>query len=94
MFVLSDLRELRELVQEAGFADVRIEPVDVRFSYSGVDEYVERASDTGGMFAKAWSAASEGEQEEMRDELRDAFAPFAVDGGYELPGVSLCVAAD
>jgi hypothetical protein len=29
----------------------------------------------------------------MKDELRDAFAPFAVDDGYELPGVSLCVVA-
>jgi hypothetical protein len=30
----------------------------------------------------------------MTDELREAFAPFAVDGGYELPGISLCVVAN
>jgi hypothetical protein len=29
----------------------------------------------------------------MKDEIRDAFAPYAVDGGYELPGVALCVVA-
>jgi hypothetical protein len=29
----------------------------------------------------------------MKDELREAFAPFAVGGGYELPGVSLCIVA-
>ena len=29
----------------------------------------------------------------MKDELREAFAPFALDGGYEVPGVSLCAAA-
>ena len=93
MFVLADVEELRELVEGTGFSSVRIEAVDVRFPYRSIDEYVERASDTGGMFAKAWSAATEGEQEDMKDELRDAFAPFAVDGGYELPGVALCAVA-
>ena len=29
----------------------------------------------------------------MKDEFRSAFAPFAFDGGYRLPGVSLCVVA-
>jgi hypothetical protein len=29
----------------------------------------------------------------MKGEFRDAFASFAVDGGYQLPGVSLCVVA-
>jgi hypothetical protein len=45
------------------------------------------------MFTRAWSAASEGEQEELKDELHDAFAPYAVNGGYELPGVALCAVA-
>ncbi len=29
----------------------------------------------------------------MTEELRDAFEPFAVDGGYELPGLAICVLA-
>jgi hypothetical protein len=45
----------------------------------------------GGMFSRAWAGAREEEQERMKDELREAFAPFAFDGGYELPGVSLCI---
>jgi SAM-dependent methyltransferase len=93
MFVLSDPDELRQLVEDAGFSSVRTEAVEVRNPYVSVHEYVERASEMGGMFSKAWSTASEVEQEEMKDELRDAFAPFAVDGGYELPGVSICVVA-
>jgi hypothetical protein len=32
-------------------------------------------------------------EERMKDEFREAFAPFAVDGSYELSGVSLCVVA-
>ena len=29
----------------------------------------------------------------MTEELRDAFEPFEVDGGYELPGLAICVLA-
>jgi hypothetical protein len=47
----------------------------------------------GGRFSRAWAQAREEEQERMKDELREAFAPFAVDGGYELPGISLCAVA-
>jgi len=67
--------------------------VPVHDDYPSVDEYVRRSSEMGGMFSRAWAEASEDEQERMKDEFREAFAPFAVDGGYELPGVSLCVVA-
>ncbi len=93
MFVLGDQELLRPLVENAGFANVRIEDVPVHNHYSSVDEYVRRSSGMGGMFARAWAEAPEDEQERLKDEFREAFAPFAVDGGYELPGVSLCAVA-
>jgi SAM-dependent methyltransferase len=93
MFVLGDEELLRRLVEHAGFPNVRIEEVAVRSEYPSVDEYVRRSSKMGGMFSRAWAGAREEEQEQMKDELRAAFAPFAVDSGYELPGVSLCVVA-
>jgi SAM-dependent methyltransferase len=93
MFVLGDEELLRPLVEKAGFANVRIEDVAVRSNYLSVEEYVRRSSEMGGMFSRAWAEAHEEEQERMKDELREAFAPLAVDGGYELPGVSLCVVA-
>jgi ubiquinone/menaquinone biosynthesis C-methylase UbiE len=93
MFVMADQEQTRSLLESVGFTRVRMEDVPVTFTYRDVDEYVFRSRDTGGMFSKAWEAASEGERGAMKDEFRDAFAPFAVDGGYELPGVSLCVLA-
>ena len=45
------------------------------------------------MFATVFTEASTDEQEAMKAELAEAFAPFAVDGGYELPGVALCASA-
>ncbi|HEX4526457.1 MAG TPA: class I SAM-dependent methyltransferase [Gaiellaceae bacterium] len=93
MFVLGDEELLRRLVENAGFANLRIEEVAVQSDYPSVDEYVRRSSELGGMFSRAWAEAREDEQEQMKEEFREAFAPFAVDGGYELPGVSLCVVA-
>ena len=93
MFVLGDEELLRRLVENAGFANVRMEDVAVHSNYPSVDEYVRRSSEMGGMFSRAWAEAPEEEQERMKDEFREAFAPFAVDGGYRLPGVSLCVVA-
>jgi SAM-dependent methyltransferase len=94
MFVLADEELLRGLLETAGFANVRMEDVAVHNDYAGMDDYVLRSSEIGGMFSRAWAAAPEEEQERMKDEFREAFAPFAVDGGYRLPGVSLCVVAD
>jgi SAM-dependent methyltransferase len=93
MFVLADEGELRQLVVAAGFTTVRMDEVPVRNVYENVDDYVSRANETGGMFARAWSTATEGEHEEIKDEFRDAFAPFATDDGYELPGVAVCAFA-
>jgi len=94
MFVLGDQELLRRLVENAGFANVRIEDVAVHSNYPSVDEYVRQSNEMGGMFSRAWTAATEEEQERMKDELREAFAPFAVDSGYELPGVSICAVAN
>ena len=93
MFVLGDRQELRALVEDAGFADVRVDDVPVANNYRDIDEYVRRSSEMGGMFSRAWSAAPEDERVAMTAELHEAFEPFAVDGGYELPGLAICVLA-
>ncbi len=94
MFVLGDEVLLRLLVEDAGFANVRMEDVPIHNDYPSVEEYVRRSSEMGGMFSRAWAEAPKEEQERMKDEFREVFAPFAIDGSYELPGVSLCVIAN
>ena len=93
MFVLGDEELLGPLVENAGFTNVRMENVPVHNDYPSLEEYVRRSTEMGGMFARAWAQAPAAEQERMQDELREAFAPFAVDGGYRLTGVSLCLVA-
>ena len=93
MFVLADKEELQALVEGAGFTDVQIADVAVQSDYPDVDEYVRRSAEMGGMFSRAWASAPEAEREAMTEEIRVAFEPFAVDGGYALPGVATCVLA-
>jgi hypothetical protein len=84
---------LRDLIESAGFTSVQVDEVPVQTDYRDVDEYVRRSNEMGGMFSRAWSAAGEDERRAMTDEFRDAFAPFATDAGYALPGLSFCVRA-
>jgi SAM-dependent methyltransferase len=93
MFVLGDEEELRGLVVGAGFTSVRTEEVAVRNTYPSVEDYIREAAEMGGMFSRAWAEAPEDERAKMTEELRAAFAPYAVDGGYALPGLALCALA-
>ena len=93
IFALASEERLRTLLEEAVFAVERMDDVPVSFLYRDVDDYVRRARDTGGMFAMVWREASEDERGAMDGQLEEAFAPFAVDGGYKLSGVALVAAA-
>jgi SAM-dependent methyltransferase len=93
MFVLADESRLRSLLEGAGFTVERVEELPVLLPYRDVDEYIASARDTGGMFARIWNAASDEEHEAIRAKLLEGFVPFAIDGGYELPGVAVGAAA-
>jgi len=93
IFALASDARLRELLEGAGFAVDRLEDVVVSFVYAGLDDYVGRARETGGVFGTAWRESSAEEREAMLEHLREAFAPYEVDGRYELPGVALCALA-
>jgi SAM-dependent methyltransferase len=95
MFVLAETERLNAVVAEAGFTHVRIEDVPVHSSsFEDVDDYIRRSTERGGMFARAWTAAPEDERTAMTEDLRRAFDPFKVDGGYALPGLATCVLTD
>jgi len=93
VFDMANEEYTRGLLQNAGFTDVRVEDVPVRFVYRDVDDYASFANDAGGMFATVWRKTSEEEHQAIKAQLEKAFAPFAVDGGYELPGVALVAVA-
>ena len=93
MFVLGDEARLRELLQGAGFDVQRVERVSVRFEFDDVDDYIVRTTDLGGMFSRIWSDASKADRDAITARLAEDFAPFAADGGYDLPGVAVVATA-
>ncbi|MGH2945978.1 MAG: class I SAM-dependent methyltransferase [Solirubrobacteraceae bacterium] len=93
IFSMAGEERTRTLLDGAGFADVRTEEVPVRFAYDDVDDYERWVMDVAGPFAMVVRALPEDERRALRRQLAEAFAPFVVDGGYEVPGVALCAVA-
>ena len=93
-FAIASEEQTRALLGHAGFTAVRTEELPVHFSFRDLDDYMTYATDTGGPAALVLRGLPEDERETLSAQLGAAFAPFAVDGGYELPGVALCAAAD
>jgi hypothetical protein len=93
VFNLASEERTRALLEGAGFSLVRMEEVAVRFAFRGLDDYERWVTDVGGAFAMVVRARPEDEREVLRARLGEAFVPFSVDGGYELPGVARCAVA-
>ena len=93
MFTMARDERIRELLEGAGFTVLRIEEVPVLFVYESLDEYIRRARDTAGVFARVWREVPDDEREEMESQLGEAFAPYEVDGRYEFPGVAVAASA-
>jgi SAM-dependent methyltransferase len=87
-FSMASEGRTRALLEGAGFVTVRSEEISVQFAYCDIDDFLSVASDTSpvGMVLRR---LSEGERATIRQQLGEAFAEFAVDGGYRLPGLSL-----
>ena len=93
VFNMASEERTRALLDGAGFRSVRTEEVPVRFTFRALDDYEQWVIDVAGPFAMVLPALPEDEREVLRARLREAFVPFATDGGYELPGVALCAVA-
>jgi SAM-dependent methyltransferase len=93
MFAMATDESVRSLLEGAGFESVRIEDVPVLFVYESVADYLTTARDTAGSVSRALGEASQEQLEAITQALEEAFGPYAVDGRYELPGVSLVAVA-
>ena len=89
IFSMASEEAIRERLSEAGFGSIRIEEVPVRFAFASVDEYMTITTDTAGPLAMALRALPEDERGAIAEQLESAFASFATERGYELPGATL-----
>jgi SAM-dependent methyltransferase len=93
IFSMASEERTRGLLEGAGFTAVRTEEIPVRFGFRDLDDYERWVREVAGAFAMVVRRLSEQEREALKAQLGEAFAPFAADGGYELPGVALCAVA-
>lgn len=92
-FALAAPGRIEALLSGAGFADVHVEEVAVRFVNCGFDEYLDVVADTSGPIGLALQRLGAEERAAVKADLTLALARFTVDDRLEIPGLALCAAA-
>jgi SAM-dependent methyltransferase len=94
MFALAAPGLLKEMLEEAGFFEIEVEPVAIMRHYANVLDWLGESRDLMRQFSGIWGTLSD----EQRQQLRDAIASAAVaytgaDGSIAVPGSSLAAVA-
>jgi hypothetical protein len=85
-FALSDRQRVRDMLEDAGFDEVWVEPLDLLQRCASFDEFWETTLDIARSFHDAVFARPESEIAEIRASLAARFAPHtATDGSLEIP---------
>jgi SAM-dependent methyltransferase len=89
-FALGSAERVGELLGDAGFAEGRVEALELARRHGSFDELWETTLDLSRVFHDAVLARPESEIEEIRESLVERFAPYtAPDGSLEIPGRTL-----
>ena len=92
-FSMANAERVESLLRDAGFSVVRTEELEGRFAFADVDAYMGLIADTAGPIALTLQGLEEADRAAVRADVEDSLRRFAVDDGYELPGVALCAVA-
>ena len=93
-FALASGERVRELLEQAGFAEVRVEAIALRRDHRSFDELWEMTLDLSRVFHDAVLARPASEVAEIRASLAARFEPYAAaDGALAIPGRTLVAAA-
>jgi len=93
-FALADRERLRELLAQAGFADVEIQTLDLLRRHDSFDDLWESTLDLSRSFHDAVLAQPPEQAQAIRESLRARFSPYeAADGVLLVPGRTLVAAA-
>jgi SAM-dependent methyltransferase len=94
MFALAPPGRLEERLGDAGFTDVHLDAVDLRFEHPSFDQWWDARLDCSVMFSDALAGRPPEQVAEVRATLERALEPYrAQDGGLSIPGRSLVAAA-
>ena len=93
IFAMADPERVRSLVQDAGFAEPRLDEVEVRWRFEDFDAYWRYVTELAGGIAMVLQAMPETDREAVRKLVERATGDYRVDRGLELPGVALNASA-
>jgi enediyne biosynthesis protein CalE5 len=92
-FALSEPTRLEQVLRNAGFANVRCEPLTVTFAFASVDELLGHLGDVSAPIRMIMATLSPLDQAEFWKKLAEAAARFAdADGVIRLPNACLVAA--
>jgi hypothetical protein len=89
VFSLATRNSNRELTAGAGFADVSVEELEGVMCFEGPDDYWTTSTSVAGPVAEFVASLSQGQVDAIRATLDPSLVPFEVDGGLELPWLSV-----
>jgi ubiquinone/menaquinone biosynthesis C-methylase UbiE len=94
MFSMTDPGRLRGLLEEGGFTEIELEPVEVVSERAGVERYLEETTDVSRPFAEVRERLSAREWAAVVERVGQLLEPFAAaDGSLRLPGRALAASA-
>ncbi len=89
IFALADPERVEALVTGAGFERPRLEEVRMTWHFDDFDHFWRYTNEIAGAIALVIEQLDEREAAAVRAELESAVARFAVDSGYDFPGVCI-----
>jgi ubiquinone/menaquinone biosynthesis C-methylase UbiE len=92
-FALSAPGQLAGLLDQAGFAEVVVDAVEIERTYESVDEYIGETRDLSMMFSDVYGTLDDGQRVEVVAKVSSLAEPYASGGALTLPGRSLVAAA-
>ncbi len=93
-FVLGSAERVAELLEQAGFAEIEVQAVDLLRRHPDFEELWDSTLDLSRNFHDAILSHPQGEIEQIRASLAERFAPYTSgDGTLEIPGRTLVARA-
>jgi ubiquinone/menaquinone biosynthesis C-methylase UbiE len=93
IFAMADPERVRLLLGDAGFAEPRLEEVEVWWRFERFADYWRYVTDLAGGIAVMLQAMPEADREAVRMLVEQDARAFRIDGGLALPGVALNASA-
>ncbi len=93
-FALGDAERVRELIEQAGFSEARVQALDLHRREASFEQFWETTLDLSRVFHDAVLARPQQEIEQIQEAVRARLAPFELaDGSLEIPARTLVASA-